>query len=180
MILSLNGLRFVFAILVVLCHYILPSPFNRPIFSEGGTMAVHFFFILSGFLLTLQYEDRIKNDNFKPVSFLLKKLSKIYPLHLLVFLLFFVWKIRIDPERILLLKKAFFNVLLLQSYIPDTTYCYSFNFAAWYLCDLIFLYVVFAFFSKYLFKSKKPLLLILIIEAFLSVVLHLPSFESLQ
>ena len=73
MIESLNGLRFLFAFFVVLNHFILPAPYNRSIFSEGGEIGVHFFFVLTGFLLALQYEDKIKSDNFKPIPFLLKK-----------------------------------------------------------------------------------------------------------
>ena len=117
MISSFNGLRFIFALFVVLCHYILPAPYNRAIFSEGGIIGVHFFFVLSGFLLTLQYEDKIKNKNFKPVPFLLKKITRIYPLHLLTFIIWFIWTLKTTPVSFDLIKKAFFNVLLLQSYI---------------------------------------------------------------
>ena len=171
MINSLNGLRFVFALFVVLNHFILPAPYNRSIFSEGGEIGVHFFFVLTGFLLTLQYEDKMKSDNFKPVSFLIKKVARVYPLHLLTFIIWFIWTLETEPVSFLLLKKAFFNVFLLQSYIPDVNYYYSFNLLSWYLCDLIFLYIVFAFCGKCIFKSKKPLLLILIILFFLSAAL---------
>ena len=171
MIKSLNGLRFLFALCVLLCHFYLSGTYNRAIFIEGGAIAVHFFFILSGFLLTLQYEDKIKNNSFKLVPFILKKIAKIYPLHILVFVLFFVWKIRIEQFSFDFFKKAFFNLFLLQSYIPDMNYYYSFNFASWYLCDMIFLSIVFALFAKYLYNSKKPLIIIIIIECFLSMIL---------
>ncbi|MBP5328967.1 MAG: acyltransferase [Spirochaetaceae bacterium] len=173
MIKSLNGLRFIFALLVVLCHYILPAPYNCSLFSEGGTIGVHFFFVLSGFLLTLQYEDKIKDMNFKPIPFLLKKIAKLYPLHIIIFLFWFIWTLKTNPISFDLIKKAFFNVLLLQSYIPNINYYFSFNTLSWYLCDILFLYVVFALFAKYFYNSKKPLILILILDLILSAILIL-------
>ncbi|MBO7484728.1 MAG: acyltransferase [Spirochaetaceae bacterium] len=173
MIKSLNGMRFIFALCVLFCHFYLAGSYNRAIFLEGGAIAVHFFFILSGFLLTLQYEDRIKNNDFKPVPFFLKKIAKIYPLHILVLVLFIIWKIKLEQFSLESLKIAFFNLFLLQSYIPDMNYYYSFNFPSWYLCDMIFLYFIFALFAKYLYNSKKPLITIIIIECFLSMILIL-------
>ncbi len=173
MIKSLNGLRFIFAFFVVLNHFILPAPYNRSIFVEGGIIGVHFFFVLTGFLLTLQYEEKIKSNNFTPVPFLLKKIARIYPLHILVFVIWSIWTLRTTPISFDLIKKAFFNVLLLQSYIPDVNYYYSFNILSWYLCDLIFLYIVFAFFGKFLFKSKNSFIFILILVCLLSIALIL-------
>ena len=58
MIRTLQSLRFFFIMLVVLSHYIGSS------FDFGGECGVSFFFILSGFVLSLAYSGKIADGTF--------------------------------------------------------------------------------------------------------------------
>jgi peptidoglycan/LPS O-acetylase OafA/YrhL len=68
---------------------------------------------------------------------MLRRLRKIYPLHLLC-LLFFLVVSRSDFDLAVLL-----NALLLQSWVPDPNYYFSCNSVSWFLSSLLFCYLVF-------------------------------------
>ena len=77
---SLTSLRF-FAAASVLIHHTLPNwphyKFTSNIFNFGY-LGVTFFFILSGFVLTYS---RLGLNQKKDPNFLLRRISRIYPLH---------------------------------------------------------------------------------------------------
>ncbi len=76
---SLNGFRIIVAICIYTSHAHLML---RNFFS------VSFFFMLSGFVLYYTWEERICNVNFKSsVLWTLKHIMKIYPLHILMFII---------------------------------------------------------------------------------------------
>lgn len=57
---ALNGWRFIFSLLIVLHH--MPKEWKPRIADwDFGNTIVLFFFILSGFLLTVGYKDKIQN-----------------------------------------------------------------------------------------------------------------------
>ena len=90
---SLQGSRAIAAMLVVLFHlggaiadekYFGVSSFSIP-FSFGGSAGVDFFFVLSGFIILTAH----RRDVFQPkqiTSYLIKRLSRIYPAYWMVFL----------------------------------------------------------------------------------------------
>lgn len=136
MIRTLHALRFVFILLIMLSH-VIGSPFDF-----GGECGVSFFFMLSGFVLSLSYGNRVKEGSFRTRKFVGKQLLKFYPLHL-VTLAAFVW---LDARlgRIYDWQHLVPNVLLLQSWIPSDEYFFVANGASWFLCDILFFYWVFA------------------------------------
>ena len=71
MIHTLQSLRFIFIMLVVLSHYIGSS------FDFGGECGVSFFFMLSGFVLSLAYSERISIQNTQISSALCSFSAKI-------------------------------------------------------------------------------------------------------
>ena len=77
---SLQSLRYIFCLLVFLTHY---SNGNIQPFTAGGNMGVAFFFILSGFVLSLAYGKKVESEDFSTWKFYLRFLKKVYPLHLL-------------------------------------------------------------------------------------------------
>lgn len=87
---SLTGLRFVAAALVFLHHAIYTNVFADPdvvrvfhdLFINTGQMGVAFFFVLSGFVLTFAVRP---GDTTR--RFLRRRLVKIYPNHVVTFLL---------------------------------------------------------------------------------------------
>lgn len=136
MIKSIQSLRFLFVLLVVFSHI-----FGKA-FDFGGECGVSFFFMLSGFILSYAYGQGVDDGSFSTLSFIKKQLIKFYPLHLLTFLVMVVLDARLGEyfEWYRLLP----NALLLQSWIPDDSFFFVANGSSWFLCDLLFFYLVFA------------------------------------
>lgn len=89
---SLTGLRGVAAVSVLLYH--IPhqpafAQFAIPLFSRAY-LAVDLFFILSGFVISFGYHDRVVNQLSKAsyVDFLINRMARVWPLHLIVTLIF--------------------------------------------------------------------------------------------
>lgn len=140
MIRSLTPFRFFAALLVFMFHI----GFRK---YELGYIGVSFFFVLSGFILTYNYHQKFDKLTSKNISsFYVARFAKIYPLHVLTFLMAFpvVLKSQVDgvPNTIL---KGFINVFLLQSYFPDPKIFFSFNTVSWSLSNEMFFYILFPF-----------------------------------
>ncbi|WP_165222059.1 acyltransferase family protein [Affinirhizobium pseudoryzae] len=72
----LDFARFVFALLIAIKHF---DGFAAP---PKAYLAVDFFFILSGFVLSVAYVDKFKSKDFY-MNFITDRISRIYPLHIL-------------------------------------------------------------------------------------------------
>ena len=89
---SLTGLRGVAAVSVLLYH-IPHNPafeaFRLPLFSRAY-LAVDLFFILSGFVISFGYHDRVVNHPgwSSYIDFLVNRMARVWPLHLIVTLVF--------------------------------------------------------------------------------------------
>lgn len=92
---SLNGLRAISIIIVLLFHLIrynfrigLPPALNLPVF-EGG-FGVNIFFVISGFLITsLLIQEEEQNGRISIKGFYSRRILRIFPAYF--FLLFFYW-----------------------------------------------------------------------------------------
>ncbi|AMK18238.1 MULTISPECIES: acyltransferase family protein [Sphingobium] len=89
---SLTGLRGVAAVSVLLYH--IPhqpafADFAIPLFSRAY-LAVDLFFILSGFVISYGYHDRVVKHLAMPsyIDFLMNRMARVWPLHLVVTLVF--------------------------------------------------------------------------------------------
>ena len=159
MIRTLQSLRFFFIILVVLSHYIGSS------FDFGGECGVSFFFMLSGFVLSLAYSERITKGLFSTKPFVVKQWIKIYPLHILTFIVMFALDIRL--EKYCDITAVIANILLLQSWVPADSFYFVANSPSWFLCDILFFYVVFSSLNKYILRSDNRKLLAISLVVFL-------------
>ena len=89
---SLTGLRGIAAVSVLLYH-IPHNPafeaFRMPLFSRAY-LAVDLFFILSGFVISFGYHDRVVNHLGRAsyADFLINRMARVWPLHLIVTLVF--------------------------------------------------------------------------------------------
>ena len=81
-ILTLNAMRGLMAVVVVLFHYT-----NNYVLAIVTSFAMSFFFMLSGFLLARKY-DFAELDRGAYKSFLGRRLWRVYPLHIAVLLVF--------------------------------------------------------------------------------------------
>lgn len=148
---SLQSMRFIFALMIFFHH--VPDKTGVGMFSAGGSCAVSFFFILSGFILAKVYGDRVLNGDFDYSKFLVKRLSKVYPVHLLCLIVWVIFNMPvIDMNRICRLLP---NVFLIQSWIPDRGLYFSGNALSWFLSDMLFFYMIFPYVILALFPGKE-------------------------
>ena len=142
---ELTSLRGIFMVMVFLFH--------EHVYEGGGTLGVTFFFILSGFSLTMGYFDKITTSDFNTKNFFKKRLTKFYPLHLLtlmaaiVLTVINVWLTSFDP---ILIPSFISNILLVQSWIPLESFYLSFNSVSWYLADTIFFVFLFPYIVRWI------------------------------
>lgn len=135
MIKNLQSLRFFFIMLVVMSHIIGKS------FDFGGECGVSFFFVLSGFVLSYAYGEKVRDGWFQLKPFLKRQLLKFYPLHLLTFLIMLALDARLG--HFYSIPKLVANALLLQSWVPSDDFYFVANGPSWFLSDMMFFYVVF-------------------------------------
>lgn len=86
---ALTSIRFIAAFAVVVSHYsennLLPLPSAIFDFIDGGRSAVSLFFVLSGFILTFTYRDKLGHGGVR--TFYEARIARIYPMILLGLLL---------------------------------------------------------------------------------------------
>lgn len=85
-LLPLESLRGLAALAVVLHHFKVNSHFHGAIIEHAWLM-VDFFFVLSGFVITLNYQDRLRSWS-DVARFQTKRFARLYPLHLLLLIVF--------------------------------------------------------------------------------------------
>ena len=143
---TLQSLRLVFVLLIFLSHFRYGG---RGSLYGGGDCGVCFFLILSGFVLSLGYGQRLREKTFSYGKFYFRRLRKVYPLHLVCFLLFLLlqWN-SLSADSI---KPLLANVLLVQSWRSNPDYFFSGNSVSWFLSDLLFLYLVFPFVFRFIY-----------------------------
>lgn len=89
---ALDGWRGIAAAFVALYHLNFLNHIHDWDFLRNSYLFVDFFFVLSGFVITHAYKDRLKNiSNF--THFISRRLSRLLPLHLFLLLLFVLLEI---------------------------------------------------------------------------------------
>ena len=141
---ALTGLRFVAALAVFVHH--IGNKFGMPhVRGCLGALAVSFFFVLSGFILTYVYHGRLDRAGVK--RFYFTRWARIWPLHFVCLLLvLFVagrWHLITRDGGLL---QLLLNGTLLQSWIPFRTYVFSFNGVSWSISTELFFYLMFPLF----------------------------------
>lgn len=163
---QLTGLRYFAALLVFLSHCAWEgkSQFIQTLFKEGY-VGVSFFFVLSGFVLSYSYGDRLKQGTLSKGKYLALRLARVMPMHIATatpFLLFALHKGQAEPLKSLL------NLCLLQSWIPSSPWYYSLNAPSWSLSDELFFYTTFIGLVFFSLRQKIQLLCALFSCVFVS------------
>ena len=134
MIATLQSLRFIFVMMIFMSHFAYR---DIRAFDAGGDCGVAFFFMLSGFVVSLGYGRQIREGSFRYGRFLRRRLLKLYLLHLLCLAFFIIVSgCAIDYSVVL-------NALLLQAWVPDSAVYFSCNGVSWFLSSLFFCYLLF-------------------------------------
>src|SRR5262249_61572373 len=88
---ALTSLRWLPASLVFAYHF--PSLFNEfcppslQFIGNTGNIGVNFFFVLSGFILTLRYHDDMLERHFNLGMYMRRRIARIYPLYFTILIL---------------------------------------------------------------------------------------------
>lgn len=146
---SVQSLRGIFALIIFFHHFNFLDG-QGGMFDAGGDAGVTFFFVLSGFVLSYGYEkkiDSISNDITNYKYFIGKRLSKLFPLHLIGLL----WAIALT--KFYFSFQDILNFLFLQAWIPFPEWYFSGNAVGWCLSDFVFFYFLFPLIFK---KLKSP------------------------
>ncbi len=149
---SLQAIRALAFIEILIAHCEGPA---------SGACGVSIFLILSGFLMIYSYLDRELECSLKNcVIFSVKKIKKLYPLHIITMLLPMLLVLRgiildFSGKAVFnFIAQIFLNITLLQSWVPVTDFYFSFNGVAWYLSTCLFIYAVFPFILRKFKKTK--------------------------
>ncbi len=144
---SLESLRAVAAIMVVLFH----MPFiasERHILIQNSALFVDFFFVLSGFVMTYAYRDKLA-DGLRAADYLILRIGRLFPLHLFVmmawmaaFSLFTLWGENIPAFDARHTSESFqINLFLINSFGLQSFL--SWNYPAWSIGAELIAYVLF-------------------------------------
>ncbi|WP_024560948.1 acyltransferase family protein [Franconibacter pulveris 601] len=151
---SLTSLRMFAALGVFLSHLGILSQSSIPQFNEtskyffNGYVGVTFFYILSGFIINYSFSRHLSEGGFSKKDFIVYRLARLFPVHIVslvcVLLLFGYtnnWEAT-NKEALL------YNTFLLQSFIPDAGYYFSFNPVSWSISCEMFFYLCFCLLVK--------------------------------
>jgi peptidoglycan/LPS O-acetylase OafA/YrhL len=133
----LTSLRFVAAAMVVAHHYFGFS---------AGYAGVTFFYVLSGFILTVNYGSRIDTAEQRR-DFWWKRFARIYPTHLLTLIVSV-------PVAATSLAALAYNLFLVHSLVPSWDAWFSFNSVSWSISAEAAFYAVFPWLLRWLSVRK--------------------------
>lgn len=158
---ALTGLRFFFVVLLFLHHWDMFADLQIPGYTQlmkylsEGYVSVDFFFVLSGFVITYSYLPRLQSKEVTPSTFLFNRVSKLYPVHLFLWVLCTVAYGGFSHILQNVLAKQFWiGALLLQSYVPINGFAFWGNEVSWTVSTELFFYIAFIFLIKFTAKEK--------------------------
>ena len=151
---ALNGWRFIFSLLIIVHHF--PESWREPFKNyDFGNTTVLFFFILSGFLLTRGYYEKLLMGKIKYKDFIVKRISTIFPLQWLLTLLFVLFSIDVVTYWAIP-----FNLTLTQSLVPFWEINFTMNTPAWFLSSIFICYLLTPFVLRVFAKKRFNFLVI--------------------
>ncbi len=140
MIRTLNSLRFILILMIVISHSTLPI--SQDLINYLGEFPVAIFFVISGFVLSLSKGEKLQKEVLGNRIFFLSRIIKLYPLHILILAILILMDWRLG--RILPWYQILSHSLLIQTWYPAHDFMAHLNAATWFISDLIFFYLIFS------------------------------------
>lgn len=156
--------RFIGAIVVLMFHTARETTFfsKLPVILQNGPAWVHFYLLLSGFILTYSFY------NYEKISlrkFYISRFIKLYPLYFISLLMICLFTGFKGKEKMIT------HLFLLQDWIFPKALNY--NAAAWYLSTLAFLYLLFPTLLKLYKKNEKIMIVFSVIILIYTYYIHI-------
>jgi peptidoglycan/LPS O-acetylase OafA/YrhL len=146
---QLTFTRFLAAIFIVIHHFgtsffpVTTNPLS--ILVLEAPLFVSYFFVLSGFVMIVAYNNKEQIDSLK---FIQKRFARIYPVYLLAIIILATYSYTQNGSY----RGMLSSVLLMQAWIPGRAT--DFNAPAWSLSVEMLFYIVFPFLFNYFYKPK--------------------------
>lgn len=162
---ALTGIRFFAALGVVLFHYgsmaLAASPEWVRSIARHGDQGVELFFILSGFVLSYNYADSRKLNQF---DFWIARFARLYPVYLLAFLLaapsYLFYRYTADDPLVATVKSSLSALIALtmtQGWTPVTVF--TWNGPAWAMSAEVVFYLLFPLIIRSILRLDRRQLL---------------------
>lgn len=179
---QITSTRFIAAISVVIYHYGRDVfPFNILFLKKWFDVAnigVSYFFLLSGFILTIVYYEKNIRNQIRKSEFYILRIARVYPIYIISLLLIIIPRL-ISSWEILATSKFAVHLLLLQSWVPK--YTLTWNFPAWSLSVEIFFYLLFPFVLAFLTKlNGKSLYIFMLVFWLISLTIFIYYVQYLS
>lgn len=117
MIRTLNSMRFILILMIVISHSTLPI--SQDLINYLGEFPVAIFFVISGFVLSLSKGEKLQKEELGNSQFFLSRIIKLYPLHILILAILILMDWRLG--RILPWYQILSHSLLIQTGIRHMT-----------------------------------------------------------
>lgn len=166
---ALTGLRMLAAAAVYLSHIPQPAMINARVsaFMSAGYNGVTLFFVLSGFVLGLNYFDQLASPSPSGLwNYAVARVARVYPLYVLVLL--FAVLMRSNAHQAM--DGIGLHFAGLQAWSPSLAIAFGFNSPAWSISVELFLYLCFPVIVVVLARvARRPVvigtLLVLVVAA---------------
>lgn len=176
---QLDGLRGIFSLMVVIYHF--PQTFDisfNNIVLNHSYVFVDYFFCLSGFVISLIYSQKI-SDRHHLKEFLLKRVIRLYPLHLFVLILYLLGFYIIGYDKGSFLLK-FLNSLFLTNSTPLISMMDGINTPSWSISSELISYSLIAIIFWIVRKKNQKVLssiAIICLSIFVLIFYNIPFFS---
>jgi peptidoglycan/LPS O-acetylase OafA/YrhL len=173
---SLTATRFVAALMVFIHHFgTKVFPFNQFVyFFDSGNLAVSYFFVLSGFVLYISYDQ----SNISYADYFKRRVGRIVPVYLLALVLFIIVAFCFYDYKFSnnLVRQIIYCALFLQAYFPQ--YALSLNSPAWTISVEMLFYILFPLFLFIEKRNTKFFVTITILLFIVSQFIHLRYYQG--
>jgi peptidoglycan/LPS O-acetylase OafA/YrhL len=172
---KLDGLRGLFALFVVLFHFNInnaPATLVNNFFVRQSFIFVDFFFILSGYVITITYNDRI-NSSKSFLQFLKKRFIRLYPMLLFSTGMYWYFVRPFSDKHHIFLA---LDTLLLTNSTPILGTTIGMNYPSWSISSEMISYLIFGVCSLIAINKKKNHLIIAITIACFGFLLYQQNY----
>lgn len=191
--LALDGWRGIAAILVALYHLGFYNHIYDFSFLRNSYLFVDFFFVLSGFVISYAYQNRLTNTQ-QTKEFIILRIARLWPLHVFILALFILlelikllvmqktggWSVDTAPfTHEYSIESIVSNIFLLQSInLHDQL---TWNYPSWSISVEFYTYLVFMVFTQLTQRYKqltKPIHFIIILASFLMLYFNVDNLDE--